>query len=68
MNVMANPGVPKVDFELASLAVSAIEGCGMCIDSHVREVEKHGVSKQGIQSAIRIAAVVNATQQAVVIS
>ena len=32
MNVMANPGVEKVDFELWSLAVSAINGCGMCIE------------------------------------
>src|SRR5271154_2283253 len=34
MNVIANPGVDAVDFELWSLAVSAINGCGMCIDSH----------------------------------
>lgn len=67
MNVMANPGIPKLDFELISLAVSAIEGCGMCIDSHVREVVKHGVSKQGVQSSIRIAATINAAHQAVVI-
>lgn len=67
MNVMANPGVAKVDFELASLAVSAIEGCGMCIDSHVKEVKKHGISKQGVQSTIRIAAVINAAEQAFVI-
>lgn len=67
MNVMANPGVDKLDFELMSLAVSAIEGCGMCIDSHVREVEKAGISKDGVQSAIRIAATINATEQALVI-
>lgn len=67
MNVMANPGIPKVDFELISLAVSAIEGCGMCMDAHVREVVKGGVSKQGTQSAIRIAATINAAHQAVVI-
>jgi alkyl hydroperoxide reductase subunit D len=30
MNVMANPGLDKVAFELASLAVSAINGCGSC--------------------------------------
>ena len=30
MNVMGKPGVEKVDFELWSLAVSAINGCGMC--------------------------------------
>ncbi len=67
MNIIGNPGVDKVDFELASLAVSAINGCGMCIDAHVREVEKAGITKQGIQSTVRIAAVLNATAQAIII-
>ncbi len=67
MNIIGKPGVEKVDFELASLAVSAIEGCGMCIDAHVHEVEKAGVSRQGIQSTIRIASVLNATAQALII-
>lgn len=67
MNVMARPGIEKVDFELISLAVSAIEGCGMCIDSHVNVIAKHGVSKEGIQSSIRIAATINAVAQALVI-
>ena len=67
MNVMAKPGIEKVDFELISLAVSAIEGCGMCIDSHVGVIAKHGVSKEGIQSSIRIAATVNAVAQALAI-
>src|SRR5262245_61600105 len=31
MNALANPGVDKVDFELWSLIVSAVNGCGMCI-------------------------------------
>ncbi|MCX7552750.1 carboxymuconolactone decarboxylase family protein [Marinicella sp. S1101] len=64
MNVMANPGIDKVDFELISLAVSAIEGCGLCIDSHVAVIAKHGISKEGIQSSIRIAATINAVSQA----
>ena len=34
MNAMAKPGVDKVDFELWSLAVSAINGCGMCLEAH----------------------------------
>lgn len=67
MNIMAKPGVDKVDFELTSLAVSAVEGCGMCIDSHIREVNKHGISKEGVQSSIRIASVINAAAQAVLI-
>jgi alkyl hydroperoxide reductase subunit D len=67
MNIIANSGVDKVDFELMSLAVSAINGCGMCLDAHVHEVSKAEISKQGIQSTIRIAAVINATAQALVI-
>jgi alkyl hydroperoxide reductase subunit D len=64
MNVMANPGIEKIDFELISLAVSAIEGCGLCIDSHVAVIAKYGISKEGIQSSIRIAATINAVSQA----
>jgi alkyl hydroperoxide reductase subunit D len=60
MNVMAKPGVEKVDFELWSLAVSAINGCGMCIDSHEKVLRQHGISTEAIQGAVRIAAVVHA--------
>jgi alkyl hydroperoxide reductase subunit D len=60
MNAMSNPGCDKIDFELCSLAVSAINGCGMCMDSHEKTLRKHGVTAQAIQSAVRIAAVVNA--------
>src|SRR5690554_2970924 len=64
MNGMANPGVDKADFELYSLAVSALNGCGMCIDSHVNVLVKHGVSAQGIQTSIKWAAVLNAAKTA----
>jgi alkyl hydroperoxide reductase subunit D len=64
MNVLANPGIAKPDFELCSLAVSAINGCGMCIDAHTHELIKTGISKLAIQSCIRIAAVVQATAMA----
>ncbi len=60
MGAMANPGVDKIDFELASLAVSAINGCGMCMESHTAVLLKHGVSRVAIQSAVRIAAVISA--------
>ena len=60
MNVIAKPGVEKVDFELWSLAVSAVNGCGMCIDSHEHELRKAGLSAEQIQAAIRIASVVHA--------
>ena len=60
MNVMAKPGVEKVDFELWSLAVSAINGCGMCVDSHEKVLREHGVTAEQVQAAVRIAAVVHA--------
>ena len=64
MNVIGNPGIDKVDFELSCLAVSAINGCGMCIDAHTHELNKTGISKLAIQSAVRIASVINATATA----
>ncbi|UHQ20947.1 carboxymuconolactone decarboxylase family protein [Lysobacter sp. KIS68-7] len=60
MNIMANPGIDKMTFELASLAVSAINGCGACMDSHERTLRQHEISAQGVQSALKIAAVVHA--------
>jgi alkyl hydroperoxide reductase subunit D len=63
MNVLANPGVEKVDFELWSTAVSAANGCGMCLDAHEAELKKHGVPAQQVQAALRIAAVVNAVSR-----
>jgi alkyl hydroperoxide reductase subunit D len=63
MNVIANPGVEKTDFELWCTAVSAINGCGMCLDSHEAELKKHGMPAQQVQAALRIAAVVNAVSR-----
>ena len=63
MNVIANPGVEKADFELWCTAVSAINGCGMCLDSHEAELKKAGVPATQIQAALRIAAVVNAVSR-----
>lgn len=63
MNVITNHGIAKADFELYSLAVSALNGCGLCIESHVKAVEHAGISKQGIQHAVKIAAVLNAAAQ-----
>jgi alkyl hydroperoxide reductase subunit D len=60
MNVIGAPGVDKVDFELWSLAVSAVNGCGMCLDSHEKVVRKAGVTVEQVQTALRIAAAVHA--------
>ena len=60
MNFIGQHGIGKDDFELFSLAVSAMNGCGMCIDSHERVLLEHGVKSDTIQSAVRIGAVVKA--------
>jgi alkyl hydroperoxide reductase subunit D len=60
MNVIANPGIEKSDFELWSLAVSAINGCKGCLAAHEKQLIDHGVSKEQIQAAVRIASVVHA--------
>jgi alkyl hydroperoxide reductase subunit D len=60
MNVIANPGVDKADFELWSLAVSVINGCGKCIDAHDQVLRKAGVSREAIQQAVRVASVIHA--------
>ena len=60
MNVIGNPGIDKLDFELLSLAVSAINGCGTCVASHERQLRKHEFTRETVQSAVRIAATVHA--------
>jgi len=60
MNIIGKPGVDKVDFELWSLAVSAVNGCGMCLTAHEHELRKGGLSTEQVQAAVRIAAVVHA--------
>jgi alkyl hydroperoxide reductase subunit D len=60
MNVIGNPGISKADFELLALAVSAINGCGTCVASHERQLRQHGLTREAVQSAVRIAATVHA--------
>jgi alkyl hydroperoxide reductase subunit D len=60
MNVIGNPGIERVDFELLSLAVSAVNGCGTCVASHERQVREGGLGRESVQSAVRIASVVHA--------
>jgi len=60
MNIIGKPGVDKVDFELWSLAVSAINGCGMCMESHDKVVKHGGATSEQVQAVVRIASVVHA--------
>ena len=60
MNVIGVPGTAKENFELWSLAVSAINGCGKCITAHEKVVRAAGMTVEQVQAAVRIAAVVHA--------
>jgi len=50
----------KVDFELFCLAVSAINGCESCIQSHEHVVREGGLTEEQVNDAIRIAATIHA--------
>ena len=65
MNIKSNPGVAKTDFELWCLAVSAINGCGACLDAHEQELRTRGVPAPAIQAALRIGAVIGAISHVV---
>jgi lipoyl-dependent peroxiredoxin subunit D len=60
MNIMRTHGVDHLDFELWCTAVSAINGCGACVDSHEKTLRDKGLEEEKILAAIRIAAVVHA--------
>ena len=65
MNVIANPGVDKADFELWSLAVSTINGCGTCIDAHEKTLKDAGVNAAAIQTAVRFASIIQSVAVAI---
>jgi len=64
MNRMMQPTTNKIDFELYSLAVSAIHGCEMCVRAHEDVLIKHGISEDQVNDAIRIAATFHAAATA----
>ena len=69
MNVMRNPGIPKGDFELYSLALSALSGCGLCLKAHQKTLQaQEGVTLGMIQGVLKIASIMNAASCAHLLS
>ena len=60
MQALAHPPGDRLDRELWALAVSALNGCGQCIQAHEKVLREAGASRAMIQDAVRIAAVVGA--------
>lgn len=65
MQRIAKPLTNKADFELFCLAVSAINGCEMCIRSHEEVVLNGGLTEEQVHDAIRVAATINAAAVAI---
>lgn len=65
MNALGHPGVDRADFELWALAVSAINGCGACMDAHEKALRQSGVGSDTIQTAVRFAAIVQSVAVAI---
>lgn len=63
MSLTFKPGVPKDDFDLWCVAVSAIHGCPDCLDAHEGGLRGRGVSAEAVQTALRIAAVTHAVSR-----
>ncbi len=60
MSGLRGHGVEEMDAELWALTVSAVNGCGKCVDSHEKVVREKGASEELIASAIRVTSVIHA--------
>jgi alkyl hydroperoxide reductase subunit D len=60
MQSIRNHGADPADFELWCLAVSAVNGCQVCVDSHEHAVREKGIGEETVLAAIRIAATIHA--------
>ncbi len=59
MNILRTHGAEHADFELWCEAVSAINGCHACMDSHEKSVRQKGLTEDHVAQAIRIASILN---------
>lgn len=59
MQRLAKPATTKPEFELMCMAVSAINDCQTCVQSHEHVVIEGGLSDDQVHDAVRIAAVIN---------
>lgn len=58
MNIMMKPVLGKEFFELMSLAISAVNGCEMCVNAHEHSVRELGATEDRVWAAVRLAAVI----------
>src|ERR1700724_2222251 len=68
MNIIANPGVNKANFELWSFAVSSINGCSHCVVAHEHTLREAGVDREAVLEALKAASIVSVVAHAIVAS
>jgi lipoyl-dependent peroxiredoxin subunit D len=68
MNIIANPGVDKANFELWCFAVSSINGCSHCMVAHEHTLREAGLGRESVLEALKAAAIVSGVAQAIVAS
>lgn len=65
MNIMAKPVNGKEFFELMSLAISAVNGCEMCVTSHEASLIELSTKEERIFEAVRLASVITSVTKIV---
>lgn len=65
MSIMMDPVVGKEFFELISTAVSALNGCEMCVNAHEASLLKLGSTQARIYDAVRVASIIKGISNAI---
>ena len=65
MNIMGRPVTGKEFFELMSLAISAVNGCEMCVNSHEKSLIELGSKEERIFEAVRLSAVITSVSKVI---
>jgi len=60
MSGLRGHGIEDVDVELWALSVSAVNGCGKCVDAHENVVREKGLTEETVAAAIRVTSVIHA--------
>jgi alkyl hydroperoxide reductase subunit D len=58
MQLMSSPVTGKEFFELMSIAVSAVNGCEMCVNAHEKSILALGSTEERVFDAVRIASII----------
>lgn len=67
MHILQQHGIKQTDFELYCLVISAVNGCGHCVNAHVHQLEKNNIGESEIHYSLRVASVIKGVAQVLVI-